>query len=340
MRAVVTDEGRIACEKLVICAGQWAREIGRMAGVNVPLVSVQHSISITETIDGVTSSLPTLRDPDRLTYCKEEVGGLVMGGYEPNPKPWADGRPSRQFRVPAARRRSGSFRAADRTRRRPRAGAADGRHQAVHQRPGKLHARRELHPRRGAGGARRLCRRRLQRLRHRLRRRRRHGARRMGRQGRAAVRSLAGRHPPLRPEPSRHELGAHAHARGLRQALHHGLAVRGVSLRAAAAPLAALRPAQGAGRLLRREARLGAAELVRRLASGEKAEDVYSYERQNWFEAVGREHKAARERVAVFDQTSFAKFLLVGPRCRGGAVVDLPPTTWRSRRAISSTRRC
>jgi 4-methylaminobutanoate oxidase (formaldehyde-forming) len=48
------------------------------------------------------------------------------------------------------------------------------------------------------------------------------------------------------------------------------------------------------------------------LARGEKAADIYSYERQNWFEAVGREHAAARERVAVFDQTSFAKFLLVG----------------------------
>jgi 4-methylaminobutanoate oxidase (formaldehyde-forming) len=48
------------------------------------------------------------------------------------------------------------------------------------------------------------------------------------------------------------------------------------------------------------------------LASGEKAEDIYSYERQNWFDAVGREHRACRERVAVFDQTSFAKFLLVG----------------------------
>ncbi|MGB0057729.1 MAG: aminomethyltransferase family protein, partial [Methyloceanibacter sp.] len=48
------------------------------------------------------------------------------------------------------------------------------------------------------------------------------------------------------------------------------------------------------------------------LSRGEKAEDQYSYERQNWFDAVGREHKACRERVAVFDQTSFAKFLLVG----------------------------
>ena len=47
-------------------------------------------------------------------------------------------------------------------------------------------------------------------------------------------------------------------------------------------------------------------------AAGEEAEDVYSYGRQNWFEAVGREHQAARERVALFDQTSFAKFLMVG----------------------------
>ena len=44
---------------------------------------------ITEKIPGVTPNLPTLRDPDRLTYWKEDVGGLVWGGYEPNPKPWA-----------------------------------------------------------------------------------------------------------------------------------------------------------------------------------------------------------------------------------------------------------
>ena len=61
-----------------------------MAGVNVPLVSVQHQYLVTEPIAGVTPGLPTLRDPDRLTYYKEEVGGLVMGGYEPNPKPWAE----------------------------------------------------------------------------------------------------------------------------------------------------------------------------------------------------------------------------------------------------------
>lgn len=92
---VETNHGTIICEKVVNCAGQWARELGDLAGVNVPLVSVQHQYVVTENLDGVTSSLPTLRDPDRLVYFKEEVGGLVMGGYEQNPLSWAqDGIPS------------------------------------------------------------------------------------------------------------------------------------------------------------------------------------------------------------------------------------------------------
>ncbi|MGI9482870.1 MAG: GcvT family protein, partial [Hyphomicrobiales bacterium] len=88
--AVVTDKGRIECEKVVNCAGMWAKEIGRMAGVSVPLQPVQHQYLITEKIDGIEPHLPTVRDPDRLTYFKEEVGGLVMGGYELNPISWAD----------------------------------------------------------------------------------------------------------------------------------------------------------------------------------------------------------------------------------------------------------
>ena len=93
--AVVTDVGRIECEKVVVCAGQWTRELAATVGVNVPLVPVEHQYVITEPFSPeVPRNLPTLRDPDRLTYYKEEVGGLVMGGYEPNPIPWAlDGIP-------------------------------------------------------------------------------------------------------------------------------------------------------------------------------------------------------------------------------------------------------
>lgn len=90
---VRTAEGDIACEKLVLCCGQWTRDLAKTIGVTVPLVSVEHQYMITEAF-GVPSDLPTLRDPDRLTYYKEEVGGLVMGGYEPNGIPWArDGVP-------------------------------------------------------------------------------------------------------------------------------------------------------------------------------------------------------------------------------------------------------
>ncbi len=87
---VVTGEGRISCETVVNCAGMWAKEVGRLAGVSVPLQPVQHQYMVSEKIAGVTPGLPTLRDPDRLIYFKEEVGGLVMGGYEFNPIAWAD----------------------------------------------------------------------------------------------------------------------------------------------------------------------------------------------------------------------------------------------------------
>ncbi|GAA2825861.1 4-methylaminobutanoate oxidase (formaldehyde-forming) [Aminobacter aminovorans] len=85
---VMTDQGDIACDKVVNCAGQWARQVGAMAGINVPLQPVKHQYIITEKLPGLATDAPTLRDPDRRTYFKEEVGGLVMGGYEPNPQGW------------------------------------------------------------------------------------------------------------------------------------------------------------------------------------------------------------------------------------------------------------
>ncbi|MGQ2903875.1 MAG: GcvT family protein [Neoaquamicrobium sediminum] len=88
---VKTTQGEIACEKVVNCAGQWARQVGAMAGINVPLQPVKHQYIITEAIDGLSADAPTIRDPDRRTYFKEEVGGLVMGGYEPDPQAWTIG---------------------------------------------------------------------------------------------------------------------------------------------------------------------------------------------------------------------------------------------------------
>jgi sarcosine dehydrogenase len=88
---VKTTQGDIACETVVNCAGQWARQVGAMAGITVPLQPVKHQYVITETLPGLSTDAPTIRDPDRRTYFKEEVGGLVFGGYEPNPQPWTIG---------------------------------------------------------------------------------------------------------------------------------------------------------------------------------------------------------------------------------------------------------
>jgi len=91
IRSVRTTMGDIACETVVNCAGQWARQVGAMAGVNVPLQPVKHQYIVTERLPGLAADAPTVRDPDRRTYFKEEVGGLVMGGYEPNPQAWTTG---------------------------------------------------------------------------------------------------------------------------------------------------------------------------------------------------------------------------------------------------------
>ncbi|HEX9041370.1 MAG TPA: FAD-dependent oxidoreductase [Trebonia sp.] len=85
---VRTDAGDIAAEVVVNCAGQWAKQVGALAGVNVPLHSAEHFYVVTDPIEGVHTDLPVLRDPDGYTYFKEEVGGLVVGGFEPEAKPW------------------------------------------------------------------------------------------------------------------------------------------------------------------------------------------------------------------------------------------------------------
>jgi len=94
VHGVETDQGAIRTEVVVNAAGMWAREIGRMAGVLVPVVPMEHQFLVTKPIAGVSRDLPTLRDPDRLVYFREEVGGLVAGGYEPDPAAWGlDGIP-------------------------------------------------------------------------------------------------------------------------------------------------------------------------------------------------------------------------------------------------------
>ncbi|MGH2635488.1 MAG: GcvT family protein [Actinomycetota bacterium] len=85
---VATDHGTVEAEVVVNAAGIWANEIGRLAGVEIPVVPMEHQYLITRPMEGVRPDFPTLRDPDGLVYVREEVGGLVVGGYERTPDPW------------------------------------------------------------------------------------------------------------------------------------------------------------------------------------------------------------------------------------------------------------
>ena len=312
VRAVITDKARIACDKLVICAGQWSRELGRMAGVSIPLVSVQHQYLITEAIEGVTSNLPTLRDPDRLTYWKEEVGGLVMGGYEPNPKPWAiEGFPeSFEFQLldsdldhfePLLELAAGRVPAMETAGIKefingPESFTPDGNFilgEAPEVRGIFVGAGFNAFGIASGGGA-----------------------------GMVLAEWIAKGEPPydLWPVDIRRFGKNHLDTNWVRKrtleayAKHYTMAWPFEEYRSGRplrrSPLYDKLKVHGAcfGEKLGWERPNWFADL----ASGEKPEDIYSYGRQNCFAAVGREHEACRERVAVFDQTSFAKFLLTG----------------------------
>jgi 4-methylaminobutanoate oxidase (formaldehyde-forming) len=84
---VATDRGEIACEVAVNCAGAWARQVGALAGVAVPLYAAEHMYVTTEPSSAATSGLPVLRDTDGTVYVKEDAGKFVVGCFEPEAKP-------------------------------------------------------------------------------------------------------------------------------------------------------------------------------------------------------------------------------------------------------------
>jgi len=307
---VETSLGTISAEVIVNCGGQWAKEIGRMAGVSVPLQSVQHQYLITEAIAGVPRDLPTLRDPDRLIYFKEEVGGLVMGGYEPNPIAWAvDGIPEgfhfslldsnhdhfeplmqqALARVPALET-AGIKQFING----PESFTPDGNFilgEAPEVAGFFVGAGFNAFGIASAGGA-----------------------------GRALAEWVAGGEPPIDLWPvdirrfgALHRDDAWTRTRTLEaygkhytMAWPHEEHESGRPLRMS--PLYPL--LQKAGAVF--GSKLGWERPNWFARPGDAPHDIYTYGRQNWFDAVGQEHKATREGVTVFDQTSFAKFTMVG----------------------------
>ncbi|NKL22202.1 GcvT family protein [Rhizobium leguminosarum] len=311
IRAVITAQGRIECERVVVCAGQWTRAFAARFGVNVPLVSVEHQYIITESF-GVPSNLPTLRDPDRLTYYKEEVGGIVMGGYEPNPIPWAaNGIPDgfhytlldsnfdhfEQImeqalgRVPALENVG-----VKQLLNGPESFTPDGNFilgEAPELKNFFVGAGFNAFGIASAGGA-----------------------------GMALAEWVTKGEPPydLWPVDIRRFGRPHFDTDWVRTRTleaygkHYTMAwpfeEHSSGRPCRKSPLYDRLKAQGAcfGEKLGWERPNWFADLF----ANEEPKDVYSYTRQNWFDAVGREHKAVREAAVIFDQTSFTKFVLKG----------------------------
>lgn len=304
-----TELGDITCEVVINCAGQWARELGLMAGVSVPVTSVQHQYLITEPF-GIPRDLPTLRDPDRLIYFKEEVQGLVMGGYEPNPIPWAEKGIPQDFHFQLLQEDWGHFESimeqalarvprlsevgASKLINGPEAFTPDGNFilgEAPEVRGYYVGAGFNAFGIASAGGA-----------------------------GRALAEWVAAGEPPmdLWPVDIRRFGSVHRDPDWVRErtlehyAKHYTIAwpeeqpysARGTRR----SPLYDRLRAHGACFGWK----MGWERPNWYAPPGMEPKDEYSFERPNWFEAVGREHQATRERVALFDSTSFSKFLLLG----------------------------
>ncbi|MFI5014586.1 MAG: FAD-dependent oxidoreductase [Hyphomicrobiales bacterium] len=87
-KGVRSSSGEIAAKVVVNCAGMWARDLGASAGAAIPLHAAEHFYIVTEAIAGLPPHLPVLRDADACTYFKEDAGKLLVGWFEPVAKPW------------------------------------------------------------------------------------------------------------------------------------------------------------------------------------------------------------------------------------------------------------
>ena len=313
IKAVITEHGRIECEKVVVCAGQWTREFAKRFGVNVPLISMEHQYMVTAEIEDMPKNLPTLRDPDRLTYYKEEVGGLVMGGYESNPIPWATAGIPKGFhyalldsnydhfeqlmelslgRVPALEHVGIKTLTNG-----PESFTPDGNFiigEAPELSNFFVGAGFNAFGIAAGGGA-----------------------------GMALAEWVHAGEPPYdlwsadirrfgRPHFDTHWVRTRtveAYSKHYTMDWPHEENQSGRPCRQS--PLYEILKDQGAcfGEKLGWERPNWFADAV----YGETPQDVYSFDRQNWFNAVGREHNAVRETAVLFDQSSFAKFSLKGP---------------------------
>jgi glycine cleavage system T protein len=311
VKGVKTSRGEISAEVVVNCAGMWARDLAATCGVTLPLHAAEHFYVVTEPIPGLPSNLPVLRDPDSRAYFKEDAGKLLIGWFEAVAKPWGAGGIPESFcfdQLPADLEHIEPL--LEQAMRRVPALAKTGI-QLFFNGPESftpddrylLGEAPELRNFFVAAGFNSI------------------GIQSAGGAGKVLADWILDGHPPMdlwdvdvrRAMPFQRNrrylrertvetLGLlyDMHwpfrqvetARGVRQsALHDRLKARGACF----GELAGWERANWFG------------------PAGVEPQYRYSYGRQNWFEHSAAEHKAVREAVGIFDQSSFAKYLLQGP---------------------------
>jgi sarcosine dehydrogenase len=311
---VTTDRGEIECEMVVNAAGMWGLEVGRMAGARVPAFAVEHQYVLTGPITEMPAAeiraMPTLRDPDNLVYYKPDGQGLLIGGYEPNTLAFGESGIPVPFRrqlidpnldrfeqlaVQAAKRTPAIERAGIRTVVNgpiPYSADADFVMGRTPELDNFFVATGFLYGIAAGGGAGKMMAEWMLEGRPSLdlwpldvRRFAFHHTTRAFMYPRAV--ELYGHHYKLSAPGSEHET-----SRGIRRSPLHD------TMRASGAVFGSR----------------GGWERPNWFApEGVEAVDRPSFAKPNWFDHVGVEHAAVRQRVALVDQTSFAKFEITGP---------------------------
>jgi len=311
---VNTSRGDIECEIVVNCAGMWAREIGLMAGVAVPLHAAEHAYLVTRPMEGVTPDMPSLRDPDGYIYFRRDIedqGGMLMGGFEPVAQPWGMGGIPDHFafgRIDANMDRYGVF-VENALQRAPTMADVDVLRWVVGPESftpdnryimGEAPELRNFYVAAGLNSS---------------------GIAGAAGAGKAVAEWIVEGHPQMDlsevdirrfhgfENGSKYLYDRTVEGLGLLYATHWPKRQPETARMARQSPLHDRLTAAGAA-----FGELRGWERPNWFApEGVEPRYEYSYQRQNWFPYSAEEHRAVRETAGLFDQTSFAKFLLQGP---------------------------
>jgi 4-methylaminobutanoate oxidase (formaldehyde-forming) len=307
---VETERGPIRTEVVVNCAGMWGREVGRMAGVSVPLHACEHFYVLTEPMPEVPPDLPVLRDPDGCLYVKEDAGKLLVGAFEPVAKPWGMAGIPDDFEFGELPEDWGHFMPflEDAMRRIPALGRTGirtffcGPESFTPDDRYLLGEAPELDGFFVACGFNSI------------------GIQSAGGAGKVLAEWIAGGHPPmdLTDVDIRRMQPFQSTARYLRERVSEGLGLL-YAMHWPHRQYATARPARTSPfheRLAACGACFAEAAGWERpgwfAPAGVAPEYDYAYRRTAWFEHWANEHRAVRERVGLFDLSSFAKFLVQG----------------------------